>query len=72
MNSEEGAANTSIGCSGRMWAASFSCPKSSWPKARGILVAGDFCHPFPDKHGDKDLLSPETGAEQPDSTVGPN
>lgn len=32
---------------------------------------GDFCHPFPDKQRDKNLLSFETGAGQPDSIVGP-
>lgn len=27
---------------------------------------GDFCHPFPDKHRDKNPLSPETETEQPE------
>lgn len=30
---------------------------------------GDFCHPFPDKHREKNPLSPETGTEQPNSVV---
>lgn len=41
-------------------------------KGQGDLGScGDFCQSFPDKHRDKNLLSPEAGAEEPDSIVGP-
>lgn len=69
MNGEEGVANTldllfwkDLGC----------FLFSPQPEDQGDLGScGDFCHPFPDKHRDKNLLSPETGAEEPDSVVGP-